>query len=151
MGIEDVMSDILPKDKVNIITDRQGRGEVVGFVSNGIDDEEALKTSDVGFAMGSQAYKAKNADITMLGESLYSLLDAIRVSKATLRNIKQNLTGAFVYNSLGIPLAAGVFYPLVHALLSPILAGALMASSSLGVVLNANRLRFVKATDRKKS
>ncbi len=117
-------------------------------MTHGVDDESALKAADVGFALGPTAYLAENADVTMLGTSLFSLVDAIRVSKATLRNIKQNLTGAFVYNTLGLPLAAGVLYPVLGGLMSPILAGALMASSSLGVVINANRLGLLKATAR---
>jgi len=147
VDLEDVRSDVDSNDKLKIIKELQQRGEVVGFINDGSDDD-TLKAADIGFAIGSKAYLSKSSDVTMLGNTLYGVVDAISISKTILRNIKQNLTGAFVYNMLGLPLAAGVLYPLIHALLHPILAGALMASSSLGVVLNANRLLFYKGVKR---
>ncbi|MGD8926724.1 MAG: Cu+ exporting ATPase, partial [Thioalkalispiraceae bacterium] len=109
-------------------------------------DAPALARANIGFAIGTGTDVAiESADITLMGGSLFGVSDAITVSKATLRNIKQNLFGAFVYNSLGIPIAAGVLYPLFTILLNPMIAGAAMAMSSVTVVLNANRLRMMKS------
>ena len=144
LGIEQVIANVETHDKVKLISEQQGRGEKVGYVNDGKDDKP-LQQADVGFAVGTKAYLAEKADSVMLSESLYGLVNALRVSKAIMRNIKQNLIAAFIYNVVGLPLAAGVFYPLVHELMSPIIAGALMASSSFGVVINANRLLLLKA------
>ena len=145
-GISEFLAEVLPEDKANKVQELQDSGEIVGMTGDGINDAPALALADVGFAIGTGTDVAiESADITLMRGSLHGLADAIAVSKATLRNIKQNLFGAFVYNVAGIPFAAGVLYPFFGILLSPVIAGAAMAFSSLTVVSNANRLRFFKA------
>ncbi len=147
VGIDAVIAEVLPNEKADQITRLQQQGEIVGMVGDGINDAPALATSDVGFAIGTGTDVAiESADITLMRGSLNSVVDAIQISRATVRNIKQNLFGAFIYNTLGIPLAAGVLYPIMGLLLNPMIAGAAMAMSSVTVVMNANRLRFLKTT-----
>jgi len=149
VGIDEVIAEVLPQDKANVVVGLQDRGERVGMVGDGINDAPALARADVGFAIGSGTDVAiESADITLMRGSLNSVVDAIAISKATVRNIKQNLFGAFIYNSLGIPLAAGVLYPLMGILLNPMIAGGAMAMSSLTVVSNANRLRLFKPEEK---
>jgi len=139
----------LPEDKVNEVTKRQQQGEIVGMTGDGINDAPALAKADVGFAIGTGTDVAiESADITLMRGSLHGLADAIAISSATIKNIKQNLFGAFIYNVAGIPIAAGVLYPFIGVLLNPVVAGAAMALSSLTVVTNANRLRFYKPNKR---
>ncbi|KPJ95213.1 MAG: copper-transporting ATPase [Gammaproteobacteria bacterium SG8_11] len=143
VGIDEVIAEVLPQDKASKVAALQRRGDVVGMVGDGINDAPALAQADVGLAIGTGTDVAIEAgDITLMRGSLLGVMDAIAISKATVRNIKQNLFGAFVYNSLGIPIAAGILYPLFGVLLNPIVAGAAMAMSSVTVVSNANRLRF---------
>jgi Cu+-exporting ATPase len=143
VGIVEVIAEVLPQEKADKVAALQAQGESVGMVGDGINDAPALARADVGFAIGTGTDVAiESADITLMRGSLLSVVDAIAVSKATVRNIKQNLFGAFVYNSLGIPIAAGVLYPFIGMLLNPMIAGAAMAMSSLTVVTNANRLRL---------
>ncbi len=143
VGIDEVMAEVLPQHKADKVAELQGRGEVVCMVGDGINDAPALARAHVGFAIGSGTDVAiESADVTLMRGSLHGVADAMEISRATLRNIKQNLAGAFVYNALGIPVAAGVIYPLFGLLLNPIIAGAAMAMSSVTVVTNANRLRF---------
>ncbi|MCG7646402.1 heavy metal translocating P-type ATPase [Alteromonas sp. Cnat3-28] len=147
-GIADYVAEVMPEDKANKILELQREGEIVGMTGDGINDAPALAHANVGFAIGTGTDVAiESADITLMRGSLHGLADAIAVSKATLRNIKQNLFGAFIYNVAGIPFAAGVLYPFFGVLLSPVIAGAAMAFSSLTVVSNANRLRLFKAKD----
>ena len=147
-GIADYVAEVMPEDKANKILALQREGEIVGMTGDGINDAPALAHANVGFAIGTGTDVAiESADITLMRGSLHGLADAIAVSKATLRNIKQNLFGAFIYNVAGIPFAAGVFYPFLGILLNPVIAGAAMAFSSLTVVTNANRLRLFKAKE----
>jgi len=145
VGITDVFAEVMPEDKDAKVAELQKAGEVVGMVGDGINDAPALSRADVGFAIGAGTDVAiESADITLMRSSLDGVVTAIEISKATLRNIKQNLFGAFVYNILGIPIAAGLLYPLMGLMLNPMLAGAAMAMSSVTVVSNANRLRLFK-------
>ena len=147
VDIDEVIAEVLPADKSLHVQTLQQTGEYVGMVGDGINDAPALAAADVGFAIGTGTDVAiESADITLMRGSLHGVADAIHISRATVRNIKQNLFGAFIYNSLGIPVAAGVLYPLTGLLLSPILAGAAMALSSVTVVSNANRLRYIETT-----
>ena len=145
LGIDEVVAEVMPGDKAAEVEKRQRAGEIVAMVGDGINDAPALARADVGFAIGSGTDVAiESADITLMRGSLLGVADAIEISRATVANIKQNLLGAFVYNVVGIPVAAGALYPLFGILLNPVVAGAAMAMSSVTVVSNANRLRFFK-------
>lgn len=146
VGIDTVMAEVLPQDKASKIAELQSRGEKVGMVGDGINDAPALAKADVGFAMGAGTDVAmESAGITLMHSSLQSVGYAIAISQQTVKNMKQNLFGAFIYNVVGIPIAAGILFPFTGLLLNPMLAGAAMALSSATVVTNANRLRFFKA------
>ena len=142
VGVDRVLAEVLPQDKAHEVHKLQLEGKKVGMVGDGINDAPALTQADVGLAIGTGTDVAIEAsDVTLVGGSLQSVATAIEISQATMRNIKQNLLGAFIYNGAGLPVAAGILYPLTGVLLSPLIAAAAMAFSSLTVVSNANRLR----------
>jgi Cu+-exporting ATPase len=146
-GIDDYRAEVLPEDKSTIVSEMRGKGYTVAMVGDGINDAPALAAADVGFAIGTGTDVAiESAGITLMRGSLHGVADAIEISRATVRNIYQNLFGAFIYNSLGIPVAAGLLFPIWGILMSPIIAGAAMSASSVTVVTNANRLRLFRTS-----
>jgi len=148
LAIDSVHSELLPGQKLDVISELQQQGHKVGMVGDGVNDAPALAQADTGFAIGSGTDVAiENSDITLAGDSLKNVSAAIAISAATLGNIKQNLFGAFIFNVIGIPLAAGLFFPFTGWLLNPMFASFAMAMSSVTVVMNANRLRYFKPAD----
>jgi Cu+-exporting ATPase len=142
LGIDEVVAGVLPAGKAETVTRLKSEGRIVAMAGDGINDSPALAAADVGIAMGTGTDVAiQSAGVTLVGGDLSGLLRARHLSRATIRNIRQNLFFAFVYNSLGVPVAAGVLYPFFGLLLSPILASAAMSLSSVSVIANALRLR----------
>ena len=145
-GIDQVISDVLPADKAQVVADLQAQGLKVAMVGDGINDAPALAQADVGLAIGRGTDVAiESADMVLMGSDLISVATAIKLSQATIRNIKENLFWAFAYNVLGIPVAMGVLHLFGGPLLNPMLAGAAMSFSSVSVIVNALRLRRFKA------
>ncbi|MGR5324599.1 heavy metal translocating P-type ATPase [Vibrio sp. DNB22_17_1] len=143
LGIDEVIAQVMPDEKAQHIKLLQSKGRTVAMIGDGINDAPALALANLGVAMGSGSDVAiESSQMTILNTSPLAVVHAIELSRATLKNMKQNLFGAFIYNSLGIPIAAGVLYPAFGFLLSPVVAGAAMALSSITVVSNANRLRL---------
>ncbi|EWY42498.1 Copper-transporting P-type ATPase [Skermanella stibiiresistens SB22] len=145
LGIDDVEAEVLPEDKNQVVKRLKAQGRVVAMAGDGVNDAPALAEADIGVAMGTGTEVAiQSAGVTLVKGDLAGIARARTLSRATMRNIRQNLFLAFVYNALGVPIAAGVFYPLFGWTLSPIIAAAAMALSSVSVVGNALRLRTVK-------
>ena len=145
LGIDEIIAEVLPEQKADVVKRLQAEGRRVAMAGDGINDAPALAQADVGVAMGTGTDVAmQSAGVTLVKGDLGGLVRARRLSRATMANIRQNLAFAFGYNALGIPVAAGVLYPLTGLLLSPMLAAAAMSLSSVSVISNALRLRSVR-------
>lgn len=145
LGIDEFRAEVMPDEKIEIVKRLKASGAIVAMAGDGINDAPALAAADVGIAMGTGTDVAiESASITLVKGDLMGIVKAIHLSRAVMRNIRQNLFFAFIYNALGVPIAAGVLYPLFGILLSPMIAGAAMSFSSVSVIANALRLRSVK-------
>ena len=145
LGIAEVEAEVLPDQKAKVVERLRKEGRVVAMAGDGVNDAPALASADVGIAMGTGTDVAiESAGVTLLKGDLSGIVRARRLSEATMRNIRQNLFFAFIYNALGVPVAAGVLYPMFGILLSPIIGAAAMSLSSVSVIGNALRLRLTK-------
>jgi len=145
LGIDEFKAEVMPDEKIGIVRDLKSKGAIVAMAGDGINDAPALAAADVGIAMGTGTDVAiESASITLVKGDLMGIVRAIHVSRAVMRNIRQNLFFAFIYNALGVPIAAGALYPFIGLLLSPMIAGAAMSFSSVSVIVNALRLRSIK-------
>jgi Cu+-exporting ATPase len=147
LGIDDVEAEVLPSQKRDVVLRLKSAGRKVAVAGDGINDAPALAEADVGLAMGTGTDVAmESAGVTLVSGDLRGIARARRLSQATMRNIRQNLFFAFLYNSMGVPIAAGILYPFFGLVLSPMIASAAMTFSSVSVILNALRLRKVALT-----
>jgi Cu+-exporting ATPase len=145
LGIDDFRAEVMPDEKIDIVKKFKSKGAIVAMAGDGINDAPALAAADVGIAMGTGTDVAiESAGITLVKGDLMGIVKAMHISRAVMRNIRQNLFFAFIYNALGVPIAAGALYPFFGILLSPMIAGAAMSFSSVSVIANALRLRSIK-------
>ena len=145
LGIDEFKAEVMPDEKIAVVRELKSKGAIVAMAGDGINDAPALAAADVGIAMGTGTDVAiESASITLVKGDLMGIVKAIHVSRAVMRNIRQNLFSAFIYNALGVPIAAGVLYPFFGLLLNPMIAGAAMSFSSVSVIANALRLRSIK-------
>jgi P-type Cu+ transporter len=149
VGINKVLAEVLPQDKAKEVSKFQAQGKKVAMVGDGVNDAPALAKADVGLAIGSGTDVAKETgDVILIKDDIRDVVVALEIAKATMRKVKQNLFWAFVYNSLGIPIGAGLFYPFAALVISPELAGLMMALSSVSVTLNTLLLKGFKPKSR---
>jgi Cu+-exporting ATPase len=145
LGIDELHAEVMPQRKAEAVSELRAAGRVVAMAGDGINDAPALAAADVGIAMGTGTDVAmESAGVTLVRGDLRAIVRAIRLSRATMHNIRQNLFFAFVYNSVGIPIAAGVLYPWLGLMLNPMIASAAMSLSSVSVITNALRLRSTR-------